>query len=108
MSWGRLRGAQYVRLAPGASEAVSPYVGVPADGIDELLIELWAWPERVRPAPVRGWDGRLIPGDPVLVGADDSGLVFAARGTAVDVVVVGWEQVREMHVVGRWRETAGA
>ena len=108
MTRSRLQGEQYVRLAPGAAKAVAPYLGVEPTQIDELLIDLCTWPEHIRPAPIRGWDGRLIAGDPILVDANDAGLTFAAGRSSHSTVSVRWTQVRSIHVVGGLQEQAGA
>lgn len=102
MDFGKLSGPQYVRLAPGAADEIVPYLGVRSEWIDELLLDLTAWPEEVRPTPRAALDGRLIPGDPLLVGANDGGLLFARRGPAgSDPVLVDWASVRYLDVVGR-------
>ncbi|GAC1322001.1 MAG: hypothetical protein NVS2B16_02310 [Chloroflexota bacterium] len=100
MGWSRLQGEQYVRLGPGAADAVAPYVGVVPTQIDELLLDISPWPEQIWPAPVRGWDGRLIAGDPVLLDANDDGLFFAAGRSTCHTVFVDWQQVQRVEVVG--------
>jgi len=107
MNWSRLQGEQYVRLGPGAAEAVAPYVGVAPSEIDELLLDVHVWPEEIRPAPVRGWDGRLIAGDPVLVDANDEGIVLATGRSAHETVLVSWRHIRAIEVVGCLERRAG-
>lgn len=107
MNLSMLHGAQYVRLAPGAAEAIAPYLGsAPAD-IDELLLDLLDWPEEIRPVPRPARDGRLIAGDPVLLGASDAGILLARR-SALDPsgsVLVTWTDVRDVQVLGVPRAT---
>lgn len=109
-------GEHYVRLAPGAAGEVAPYLGVPADTIDELALALDCWPDEIASPPRRARDGRLLEGEPTVIGACGGGLLFAcsdrtghaARG---DGVLVGWDRVVSLRVVGRispgrwsWRE----
>jgi hypothetical protein len=101
MDSSRLHGEQYVRLTPEAAEAIAPFLGVAADQIEELALDLSEWPEDVRAVPVRGHDGRLIAGDPVLVDASENGLSFAAPGAASGPVLVKWPCVRSARVLRR-------
>lgn len=94
-------GAQYVRLAPGVAVEIAPYLGVAPEEIDELLLELAAWPAEIHPVPRVARDGRLIPGDPLLVGAGDLGLLFAHRDPSnPEPVLVDWDSVRSLDVIG--------
>jgi hypothetical protein len=97
MDLSRLYGVQYVRMAPGAAEAVAPYLGVPADEVRELVVDVAVWPEAVRPAPLRAQDGRLIAGDPFLLGANNEGLVLAGRDGGV---LLRWTEIRDVQVLG--------
>jgi hypothetical protein len=102
MNLSGLYGMQYVRVAPDAAEDLAGFLGVAAAWIDELVIDLVAWPDEVRPAPRTARDGRLIPGDPLLLGATDLGLLFARRAPEHGPpVLVDWETVRYLDVVGR-------
>ena len=98
----RLHGVQYVRLAPGAAERIAPYLGATPGEIRELVLDLALWPEGIRPAPLKSRDGRLIAGDPLLLDAIDAGLLFA-RGsdTSGDPVLVRWEDIASLHILGR-------
>ena len=100
MERSRLHGVQYVRLAPGAAERVAPYVGAAPEEIDELVLDLPIWPEEIRPSPRKSRDGRLIAGDPVLMDATDAGLVLAGRSEASGHVLIRWEEVRDVQVLG--------
>lgn len=104
MDLNTLRGIQYVRLAPNAAAAVAPYLGLDPAEIDELVLDILIWPAQVRPVPLRARDGRLVAGDPVLLGADDRGLVFAAHP---DPVVVPWQEIRHLEVLGVIRQPTG-
>jgi hypothetical protein len=106
MDSSRLRGEQYVRLAAGAAEAIAPFLGVTADQIEELALDLLEWPLEVRPSPVRGHDGRLIAGDPILVAASATGLFFASADGAVSPVLVEWRRVRSARVLRREQASA--
>jgi hypothetical protein len=106
MDWSRLRGEQYVRLTDGAAEAIAPFLGVTADQIEELAVDLSEWPEDVRPTPLRGHDGRLIAGDPILVDASERGLFFASSGVPGDPVLVEWRRVRSARVLRREQASA--
>ena len=75
MSESRLHGMQYVRLAPGVAERIAPYLGVAANQIRELVLDLDVWPDEIQRSPLRGRDGRLIEGDPVLLDASEAGLI---------------------------------
>lgn len=99
----RLYGLQYVRLAPGAAERVAPYLGVAPKDVHELVLNLDVWPEEIRPQPVRARDGRLLAGDPVLIDANERGLILA--GTAVsgresESVFVPWGDAGEVGILG--------
>lgn len=105
MTLQALEGARYVRLAPGAAEKVAPYLGVAADDIDELLLALDIWPDAISPRPRRARDGRLIEGDPIVLGACSEGLLFSASSTPCGLpegrtVLVPWERVAALHVLG--------
>jgi len=106
MDWSRLRGEQYVRLTVEAAEAIAPFLGVAPDQIEELALDLADWPEEIRPSPLRGRDGRLIAGDPVLIGASSAGLLFAPDSSSRDPVLVEWRQVRSARVLGREQASA--
>jgi hypothetical protein len=102
MDLSRLYGIQYVRLGPGAATARARQTGLAVDDGDELVVSMDVWPEAVRPAPLRARDGRLIAGDPVLLDATAGGLVFEGAIERREVMV-DWDQVRELQVVGRPR-----
>jgi hypothetical protein len=98
----RLKGVQYVRLAPGAAQAVAPYAGAAPDQIEELVLDLRVWPEEIRPVPKRARDGRRVAGDPILVGAGEDGLLFArggGRSPDQTTVLVRWSEVLDMQVL---------
>src|SRR5438445_9026523 len=98
----RLYGVQYVRLAPGAAERVAPYLGVAARDVHELVVNLAVWPEGIRPRPILARDGRLIAGDPVLIDANERGLVLAgsaASGRDDESVLVPWGEAGEVGVL---------
>jgi hypothetical protein len=99
----KLHGVQYVRLAPGAAQAVAPYAGAAPDQIEELVLDLKAWPEDIRPAPLPTRDGLHVAGDPVLVHASDDGLFFAREANggspAEEPVLVRWSDVLDMQVL---------
>jgi hypothetical protein len=99
MDLSRLYGLQYVRIAPDVAETLSQYLGVPVHEGEELAVTLEVWPREIRPAPLRARDGRLIAGDPVLLGANDRGLVF----DSIDghTTVVPWSDIVELQVLGR-------
>ncbi|GAC1472113.1 MAG: hypothetical protein PVSMB7_24490 [Chloroflexota bacterium] len=99
-----LTGVQYVRLAPGAAEAVARFLNAQPSEIDELVLDLDSWPDEIHPMPRRARDGRLLAGDPILLDATEAGLVFA-RGSAgtsfvSDAVLVHWHDVRQMAILG--------
>jgi hypothetical protein len=99
----RLYGVQYVRLAPGAAERVAPYLGVAPTDVHELVIDLDVWPEGIRPRPIRACDGRLLAGDPVLIDANERGLVLAgaaASGRDDESVLVPWGDAGKVGVLG--------
>jgi hypothetical protein len=104
----RLEGAQYVRLAPGAAQAIAPYAGADPDQIEELVLDLRQWPEEIRPLPLKTRDGLRVAGDPILIGASDDGLLFArssgARPAREEGVFVRWGDVLDMQVLGAFRE----
>lgn len=110
MQWSTLRGAQYVRLAAGAGERVARYLGVAPEEIEELLLDLESWPEAIHPQPRKGRDGRLIAGDPVLLDACDAGLLLGngPGPLARAAVLVPWEAVQSVQVLGRLDEQPGA
>jgi hypothetical protein len=113
MNWNRLHGVQYVRLAPGVAQRVAPYVGVDPAQIDELVLDLPVWPEEIRPSPLVGRNGLLIAGDPILLDATDAGLLLAGGApqrseTATRAVLVPWEDIRNVQVLGPAQEAAGA
>jgi hypothetical protein len=99
----RLQGIQYVRLAPGAAQAVAPYAGASPDQIEELVLDLRTWPEEIRPRPLPARDGLRVAGDPVLIDAGDDGLYFAreanGRSAAEEPVLVRWSDVLDMQVL---------
>jgi hypothetical protein len=99
----RLQGVQYVRLAPGAAQAVAPYAGAAPDQIEELVLDLRAWPEEIRPKPLPARNGLRVAGDPVLVDASDDGLFFAreanGQAPAEEPVLVRWGDVLDMQVL---------
>lgn len=98
----RLYGVQYVRLAPGAAERVAPYLGVAPGEVHELVLDMDVWPEGIRPRPIRARDGRLLAGDPVLIDADERGLVLAgsaANDRDVAPVLVPWDDAGEVGVL---------
>jgi hypothetical protein len=98
----RLYGVQYVRLAPGAAERVAPYLGVAPKDVHELVLNLEVWPERIRPRPVRARDGRLLAGDPVLIDANERGLVLAGSAASEsdgESVLVSWRDAGEVGVL---------
>lgn len=101
MNLDRLQGPQYVRLVLGVAERIAPFVGVPAAEIGELWVDLEEWPDEIQPAPLRGLNGKLIAGDPVLLDATAAGLLFhAGRGAAGDgMVLVRWAAVESMDVL---------
>jgi hypothetical protein len=103
MDLNRLHGVQYVRLAPGAAERVAPYLGVAAQDVHELVLDLESWPAELRPKPVQARDGRLLAGDPVLLDANDVGLVLAGSlppSRDGPPVVVTWDEAGEVQVLG--------
>lgn len=98
----RLYGVQYVRLAPGAAERVAPYLGVAPKDVHELVLNLDVWPEEIRPQPIRARDGRLLAGDPVLIDANERGLVLAGSATSgkdSDSVLVLWGEAGAVDVL---------
>jgi hypothetical protein len=98
----RLYGVQYVRLAPGAAERVAPYLGVAPKDVHELVLNLDVWPEGIRPQPIRARDGRLLAGDPVLIDANERGLVLAGSVTSErdsEAVLVLWGEAGEVSVL---------
>lgn len=98
----RLYGVQYVRLAPGAAERVAPYLGVAPTDVHELVLDLDVWPEGIRPQPIRARDGRLLAGDPVLIDANERGLVLAgsiANGRDSESVLVPWRDAGEVAIL---------
>src|SRR5689334_6280188 len=106
MDWGRLRGEQYVRLTAAAAAAIAPFVGIPADQIEELALDLADWPEDIRPSPLKGRDGRLIAGDPMLVDVSDAGLFFAPEKASRPPILVKWRFVNNVRVLGREQASA--
>lgn len=103
MDPSRLYGVQYVRLAPGAAERVAPYLGVAPKDVHELVVNLDIWPEGIQPRPIRARDGRLLAGDPVLIDANERGLVLAgsaASGPDDESVLVPWGEAGEVGVLG--------
>ena|SRR5438105_15686171 len=103
MSGNALRGEQYVRLAAEATRAIGPYLHVPGDEIEELIVELEPWPVDVQPPPRPGRNGLLVAGDPLLLDANDAGLVFAAR-LPDQKILVPWTHVKSVHILPRsWR-----
>lgn len=98
----RLYGVQYVRLAPGAAERVAPYLGVAPKDVHELVLNLDVWPAEIRPQPIRARDGRLLAGDPVLIDANERGLVLAGSATSErdsEAVLVLWGEAGEVSVL---------
>lgn len=99
MDLSRLEGIQYVRMAAGVAGMLAPYLDVAVEEHDELVIALDLWPEAIRPAPLRARDGRLIVGDPVLLGVGDDGLLFdTPDGLGA---LVPWGAVLELQVLHR-------
>lgn len=99
----RLYGVQYIRLAPGAAERVAPYLGVSPQEVHELVLDLDVWPEEIRPRPIRARDGRLLAGDPVLIDANECGLVLAGSATSggeQGAVLVPWGDAGDVDVLG--------
>jgi hypothetical protein len=72
------------------------------------VVDLSIWPAKIRPAPRKAWDGRLIAGDPMLLDATDDGLLFASGSGSAGEVLVPWREVRDVQVLGRVRASAGA
>lgn len=111
MDFSHLQGVQYARLAPGAAQTLAPYLDAMPDAIDELVLDLAAWPPEIRPSPRRTRDGRLMAGDPLLLGADDRGLRFApgsqppADGQGV---LVRWSEVRLLEALAPLAQRVGA
>jgi hypothetical protein len=103
-----LEGEHYVRLAPGAAEAIARYLHAAPCDIEELLLLLSTWPEEIQPRPLRARDGRLVAGDPVLLDATDDGLVFAAGSDpsppAGQNVTVRWATVRSVEILPALRK----
>jgi hypothetical protein len=102
MDPNRLYGVQYVRLAPGAAERVAPYLGVAPMDVHELVLNLAVWPEEIRPRPIRARDGRLLAGDPVLIDANERGLVLAGSAASErdsESVLVLWGDAGEVDVL---------
>ena len=98
----RLYGVHYVRLAPGAAERIAPYLGVAPAEVHELVLDMDVWPEGIRPRPVRARDGRLLAGDPVLLDADERGLVLASSAVHdrdAAPVLVPWGDAGEVGVL---------
>src|SRR4051812_35420798 len=98
-----LDGVRYVRLAPGAAEAVAPYLDMTPDEGGELVLGLERWPEEIRPVPLRALDGRLLEGDPYLLDAGKEGLVLAGAPVGRLAVLVRWNQVIELRVIAARR-----
>ena len=108
MNWVRLHGVQYIRLAPGAAERVAPYLRTSPEEIRELVLDLAVWPVGIRPAPLKGRDGRLIAGDPVLLDANEAGLLLAGGPDGHgEPVLVRWEEIRSLQILGRMEQEAG-
>ncbi len=95
MEWNRLHGEQYVRLAPDAVPPMARYLGVAPEDIDELVVDIPIWPAEIRPLPLQARDGRLMPGDPLLLAVTGDGLVFAGRSDRGEnrTVLVRWDDV---------------
>ncbi len=94
-----LRGEQYVQLAPGVAETLAPHVGMSAETICELALDLAYWPHDIAVMPRRSREGRLVAGDPLLLAVGQEGLSFAAWRNRV--VLVRWTQVRGVRVLRR-------
>lgn len=92
-----------MQLAPGVAEVLAPRLGTTPDTIQELALDLTAWPDDVSTVSRRGRDGRLIAGDPLLVAVSQEGLYFATWRNCV--VLVRWTQVRGVRVLGSIRRT---
>lgn len=98
-----LEGPQYVQLAPGAAQAVAPYLDLDPADIGELVLDVDAWPDQIRPSPRIAQDGRLIAGDPVLVGAEPLGLLMASGlrpfGEETGPILIAWHRVRVLEAL---------
>lgn len=107
----QLEGPQYVQLAPGAAQAIAPYLDLDPSDIGELVLEVDDWPEGIRPAPRIARDGRLIAGDPVLVGAEPLGLLIASgprpSGGETAPVLIAWHRVRVLEALPPYPLRAG-
>jgi hypothetical protein len=71
--------------------------------VHELVVNLDVWPEGIRPRPLRARDGRLLAGDPVLIDANERGLILAgsaASGRENESVLVPWGDAGEVGVLG--------
>lgn len=106
MDGSKLHGPQYVRVGANVAERIAPRLGISPLAICELVIDLVNWPEEIQPLPMKGWNGILIAGDPVLLDATERGLIFPSGSpNLIDMhertVLVPWEQVRNFQVLGR-------
>lgn len=101
MDGERLFGEQYVRLAPGAAERIAPYLGTESEALYEVVLDLIVWPEEVHPLPRRGRNGLLIAGDPILLDANEEGVVLAGELGRHEPILVRWTNVREIRPLQR-------
>ena len=107
----QLEGPQYVQLAPGAAQAIAPYLDLDPGMIGELVLDVDQWPDQIHPSPRLARDGRLIAGDPVLVGAEPLGLLIAAGprpgGDDGGPVLIAWHRVRVLEALPPYPLAAG-
>jgi hypothetical protein len=105
MDMSRLYGMHYARLAADAAASLSAHLGTTLGARDELAITLDVWPAAIQPEPLRALDGRLIAGDPLVLGATDVGILF--EGLGEEAVLVPWADVRDLRIVpSRTRQSA--
>jgi hypothetical protein len=97
MDMSRLYGMHYARVAFDATSSLSVHLGTTLGVRDELAITIDDWPAAIQPAPLRALDGRLIAGDPRVIGASDVGILFAGIGG--EPILVAWTEVRDLRVV---------
>jgi hypothetical protein len=105
-----LEGPQYVQLAPGAAQAIAPYLDLDPGEIGELVLDVDDWPDQIRPSPRIARDGRLIAGDPVLVGAEPLGLLIASGPRPAGEsgpVLIAWHRIRVLEALPPYPLPAG-